>query len=178
MSSEPVQLLSALELHLMLRRLALQMVEANRGTAGLVLVGIHTRGVPLAARLGAIIADQEGVTVPVGMLDVTLYRDDLREMGVRSTRPSQLPMDISQQTVFLVDDVIYRGRTIRAALDALNDYGRPRAVRLVTLLDRGHRELPIHPDYVGRVVPTARHEVVKVLVQEIDGQDGALLFSA
>lgn len=172
-----VEILNPLELHLMLRRLALQIVESNRGAKDLVLVGIHTRGVPLAQRLARIIHAQEGVTVPVGSLDVTLYRDDLRDMGVRPTRETDLPNDLDQRVVFLVDDVIYKGRTIRAALDALNDYGRPRAIRLVVLLDRGHRELPIHPDYAGRVVPTARHENVKVTVQEVDGQDGAYLFT-
>ncbi|WP_218083102.1 bifunctional pyr operon transcriptional regulator/uracil phosphoribosyltransferase PyrR [Anthocerotibacter panamensis] len=177
MDSEPVQLLDALEMHLMLRRLALQIVEANRGIQNLLLVGIHTRGVHLARRLGQIICEQERAEVPVGELDVTLYRDDLREMGVRVARPTQLPVDINQCTIFLIDDVIYRGRTIRAALDALNDYGRPRAIRLVVLLDRGHRELPIHPDYVGRIVPTSRQESVKVMVREIDGEDKAVLFS-
>ncbi|WP_287128502.1 bifunctional pyr operon transcriptional regulator/uracil phosphoribosyltransferase PyrR [Candidatus Cyanaurora vandensis] len=172
-----VELLNALEMHLMLRRLALQILEANRGVQDLVLVGIHTRGVPLAYRLAQIILEQEGAIVPVGVLDVTLYRDDLRDMGVRATHPTDLPADLDQRVVYLVDDVIYKGRTIRAALDALNDYGRPRVIRLVTLLDRGHRELPIHPDYVGRIVPTARHESVKVMVRETDGQDGAILFS-
>jgi len=177
MSGRPIQLLDPLELNLMLRRLALQILEANRGLQDLALVGIHTRGVPLAQRLGKILEEQEGQPVPVGMLDVTLYRDDLRDLGVRPTRATELPVDLSQRTVFLVDDVIYKGRTIRAALDALSDYGRPRAIRLVVLLDRGHRELPIHPDIVGRTVPTARHESVKVLLQEIDGEDGATLFT-
>ncbi len=177
MTPPPLQLLDALELQRTLRRLALQILESNRGTSGLVLVGVHTRGVPLAERLAQIISDQEGQPIPTGTLDVTLYRDDLRESGVRATRPSHLPTDLQDRTVYLIDDVIYKGRTIRAALDALNDYGRPRAIRLVVLLDRGHRELPIHPDFVGRVVPTSRHEIVKVLVREIDGEDGALLFS-
>lgn len=175
MPNEVRELVPPLELHLMLRRLALQIVEANRGTAGLLLVGIHTRGVPLAQRLSKIIAEQEGNPVEVGMLDITLYRDDPLEVGVRATRPSWLPMDIAERTVFLIDDVIYKGRTIRAALDAINDYGRPRAVRLAVLIDRGHRELPIHPDYVGRMVPTSRQERVTVHVQEIDGEDSVLL---
>ncbi len=177
MTNPAVELLSALELHLTVRRLALQIVESNRGVQDLVLIGIHTRGVPLAQRLGKIISEQEHATVDVGTLDVTLYRDDLREKSIRAPARTDLPVDINHRTIYLVDDVIYRGRTIRAALDALNDYGRPRAIRLVTLLDRGHRELPIHPDYVGRIVPTARHEQVKVMLQETDGQDGAFLFS-
>ncbi|AGY57007.1 bifunctional pyr operon transcriptional regulator/uracil phosphoribosyltransferase PyrR [Gloeobacter kilaueensis] len=176
MTREPVEILSAIELRRTLQRLATQIVEHNRGTDDLVLLGIYTRGVPLARRLGQLIAGLEETAVPVGALDITLYRDDLRDIGVRPLTPSEIPVDITARNVYLIDDVIYRGRTVRAALDALNDYGRPAAIRLVSLIDRGWRDLPIHPDLVGRKLPTARHEQVKVLLEETDGRDGVLLY--
>ncbi|BAC88768.1 bifunctional pyr operon transcriptional regulator/uracil phosphoribosyltransferase PyrR [Gloeobacter violaceus] len=176
MSREPVEILSAAELRRTLQRLATQIIENNRGVEDLVLLGIYTRGVPLAERLGRLIDGLENTSVPVGALDITLYRDDLRDIGVRPLSRSEIPCDVTERNVYLVDDVIYRGRTVRAALDALTDYGRPAAIRLAVLVDRGWRDLPIHPDLVGRQLPTARHEQVKVLLEEIDGRDGVLLY--
>ena len=159
-------------------RIAHEVLERNRGADDLLLVGIQRRGVPIAQRLSARLADFEGVTVPVGSLDINLYRDDLRERKrprVRVHR-TDLPVSIQGQRVVLVDDVLYTGRTIRAALDALNDYGRPTQVQLAVMIDRGHRELPIRADYVGRNIPTARHEIIAVRLDEIDGiEEVALL---
>ena len=153
-------------------RLGHEIVERQGGTDGLVLIGIQRRGVVLAHRLADAIAAAEHVRLPIGALDISLYRDDLSELAnYPIVRPTELPFDITDQTVVLVDDVLFTGRTIRAALDALIDFGRPRAVRLVVLVDRGHRELPIRADHVGRNIPTARAERVNVHVQELDGID-------
>ena len=153
-------------------RLGHEIVERQGGTDGLVLIGIQRRGVVLAQRLAHVIAESERVRLPVGALDISLYRDDLSELAkypiVRST---ELPFDITDRTVVLIDDVLFTGRTVRAAMDALIDFGRPRAIRLAVLVDRGHRELPIRADHVGRNLPTARAERVNVHVQEIDGVD-------
>ena len=160
-----------------LSRIAHEILERNRGVGDLLLVGIQRRGVPLAHRLSALLADFEGSAVPVGSLDINLYRDDLRERKrprVRVHR-TDLPVSIQGQRVVLVDDVLYTGRTIRAALDALNDYGRPTQVQLAVIIDRGHRELPIRADYVGRNIPTARNEIVAVRLDEIDGTDEVAL---
>jgi pyrimidine operon attenuation protein / uracil phosphoribosyltransferase len=159
-------------------RLAHEIVERNHGVDDLVLVGLRTRGVPLAHRLQKAIADFEGSSVPLGDLDITLYRDDVHRRAPRSLSPTSIPVDISDKTVILVDDVLYTGRTIRAALDALIDLGRPRAIQLVCLVDRGHRELPIRPDYVGKNVPTSRDEKVAVRLEEIDGTDEVVLIEA
>ena len=153
-------------------RIAHEVVEKAKGTDGLVLLGIPTRGTTLARRIAAAIAGFEGVDVPCGSLDITLYRDDLRLRPARPLEPTSIPAEgIDGRTVVLVDDVLYSGRTIRAALDALNDIGRPAAVRLAVLVDRGHRELPIRPDYVGKNLPTASDETVSVRMVEIDGID-------
>ena len=152
-----------------LKRIAHQVLESNRGAEGLVLLGIRTRGIPLARRLGAFISEAEGVEVPVGELDITMYRDDLRKNPTRAVGPTRIPVDLTGRTVVLVDDVLYSGRSIRAALDALNDIGRPAAVRLAILVDRGHRELPIRPDFVGKNLPSARSERVNVHLAETDG---------
>ena len=160
-----------------LSRIAHEILERNRGAGDLLLVGIHRRGVPLAKRLSERLAEFEGVTVPVGSLDINLYRDDLRERKrprVRVHR-TDLPVSIKGQQVVLVDDVLYTGRTVRAALDALNDYGRPTQVQLAVMIDRGHRELPIRADYVGRNIPTARSEIVAVRLAENDGLDEVVL---
>lgn len=160
-----------------LSRIAHEILERNRGAGELLLVGIHRRGVPLAKRLSERLAEFEGVTVPVGSLDINLYRDDLRERErprVRVHR-TDLPVSIKDQRVVLVDDVLYTGRTVRAALDALNDYGRPTQVQLAVMIDRGHRELPIRADYVGRNIPTARSEIVAVRTTENDGLDEVVL---
>jgi pyrimidine operon attenuation protein/uracil phosphoribosyltransferase len=158
-----------------LTRMSHELVERNAGAEGLVLVGIRTRGVPLAERLSQQIAGFEGRSVPHGGLDITLYRDDLEQSGPRAPRPTSLPVDVHGRQVVLVDDVLYTGRTVRAAMDALMDFGRPRAIQLVVLVDRGHRELPIRPDYVGKNVPTARHEAIEVKLEETDGVDLVLL---
>jgi pyrimidine operon attenuation protein/uracil phosphoribosyltransferase len=158
-------------------RIAHEIVETNKGTDDLVLVGIRTRGHPLADRVAEVIASFEGVHVPSGALDVTLYRDDVALKGPRSLEATTVPPDLDGRVVVLVDDVLYTGRTIRAAFDAVLDLGRPRAVRLAVLVDRGHRELPIRADYVGKNLPTSDDEVVKVLLEELDGEDAVVIGS-
>lgn len=153
-------------------RIAHEIVEKAKGTDGLVLLGIPTRGTWLAERIAGAISRFEGTAIPYGSLDITLYRDDLRMRPARALEPTSIPPDgIDGSTVVLVDDVLYSGRTIRAALDALNDLGRPAAVRLAVLVDRGHRELPIRPDYVGKNLPTSVDETVSVRIAEVDGAD-------
>ena len=164
------------EIRRALSRIAHEILERTHGGEGVVLLGIPTRGVPLARRLGARIKEFEGSPVPAGSLDVTMHRDDLRLRPARALQPTEVPPDgIDGKTVVLVDDVLYSGRTIRAALEALNDLGRPRAVQLAVLVDRGHRELPIRADYVGKNLPTAHREQVRVLLEETDGEDSVLL---
>ena len=159
-----------------LTRIAHEILERNKGAGDLVLLGIPSRGVPLAARIAERIASVEGYDVPVGSLDVTMYRDDLRMKPARALLPTQIPPGgIDGKTVVLVDDVLFSGRTIRAALDAIGDIGRPRAVQLAVLVDRGHRELPIRADYVGKNLPTSRREEVQVLLAEADGKDEVLI---
>jgi pyrimidine operon attenuation protein/uracil phosphoribosyltransferase len=171
-----VILLNRADIRRALTRIAHEIAERNQGTAELVLVGMRTRGVPLARRLARILADIEGRPVPVGELDVTLYRDDLAVRGLRpALQQTDIPVDITGKVVVLVDDVLYTGRTVRAALDALMDFGRPRRVQLAVLVDRGHRELPIRADYVGKNVPTSRREEVQVRLEEVDGTDEVLL---
>ncbi|TFU27107.1 bifunctional pyr operon transcriptional regulator/uracil phosphoribosyltransferase PyrR [Thermus tengchongensis] len=166
------ELMNAEEMRRALYRIAHEVVEAGKGVEDLVLVGIHTRGIPLAERIARYIREFEGKEVPVGILDITLYRDDLSEIGVRpQVRQTRIPFDLTGKAVVLVDDVLYTGRTARAALDALMDLGRPRRIYLAVLIDRGHRELPIRADFVGKNVPTARSEVVKVKLAEVDGED-------
>ena len=153
-------------------RISHEIVEKHAGTDGLALVGIQRRGVPLAHRIASAIRENEGVDVPVGALDITFYRDDLSLIAQQPVvKGTQLPVDLNDRTVVLVDDVLYTGRTVRAAMDALVDFGRPRAIRLAVLVDRGHRELPIRADHVGKNVPTSRDEVVKVALLEVDGED-------
>ena len=154
-----------------LRRLAHELIEANAGADGLVLMGIQTRGVPLAERLAAHIADIEGTEVPVGPLDVTLYRDDIGRGPVRPLSETRFPADVDGRVVVLVDDVLFTGRTIRSALDAVLAVGRPAAIRLVVLVDRGHRQLPIRADHVGKNLPTSLAQHVAVRVREVDGED-------
>ena len=157
-------------------RIAHQLLEKTGGATDTVILGIPTRGVPLARRLAARIRAFEGIDVPVGVLDVTLHRDDLRLRGVRPLEPTVEPAGgVDGRLVVLVDDVLYSGRTVRAALDALRDLGRPRAVQLAVLVDRGHRELPIRADYVGKNIPTSHEETVRVLLSETDGRDAVLL---
>lgn len=153
-------------------RISHEIVEKNKGVENVVLVGIRTRGVPLAQRLAEQVAEIEGVKVPVGSLDITLYRDDLSTLAYNPiVKETELDSDINGKTVILVDDVLFTGRTIRCALDALIDMGRPKAIQLAVLVDRGHRELPIRADYVGKNVPTSTSETVDVTLAEIDGED-------
>lgn len=159
-----------------LTRIAHEVVERNKGAADLILLGIPKRGVPLAHRLAERISAVEGIEIPVGALDVTMYRDDLRLRPARALEPTDIPNGgVDDRIVVLVDDVLFSGRTIRAALTALEDIGRPRAVRLVVLVDRGHRQLPIRADHVGKNIPTSLSESVKVRLNESDGHDGVFL---
>ena len=174
--SNTVEILSAEELRRTFTRLASQVIEKSGDLSQLVLLGIHTRGVPLAKILANQIELLEQVKVPVGALDITFYRDDLDKVGMRTPAKTEIPVDITGKIVVLVDDVIYKGRTVRAALNAVVEYGRPEVIRLVVLVDRGHRELPIHPDFTGKKLPTAKEEQVKVYMQDIDGRDGVELF--
>ena len=167
------QIMTADEIRRATTRLSHEIVEKQAGTAGLMLIGIQRRGVPLARRIAAAILEHEGVEVPVGALDITFYRDDLSLVAQQPiVKGTELPSGIDGRTIILVDDVLYTGRTIRAAMDALVDFGRPQAIRLAVLVDRGHRELPIRADHVGKNVPTSREESVRVHLEETDGEDG------
>jgi pyrimidine operon attenuation protein/uracil phosphoribosyltransferase len=164
-----------------LTRMAHEILERNRGLGELALVGIRTRGVPIARRLARSLRDINGDDVPTGALDITLYRDDLMRHAVAPqpvVRRTEIPFSIDDRKILLVDDVLYTGRTIRAALDALIDFGRPRAIQLIVLVDRGHRELPIKADYVGKNLPTSLKQSVQVRLQEIDGVDEVALEEA
>jgi pyrimidine operon attenuation protein / uracil phosphoribosyltransferase len=166
------RIMTADEIRRAVVRISHEIVEKQAGTAGLVLVGIQRRGVPLARRLADAIEEHEGVRLPVGALDITFYRDDLSLVAAQPiVKGTELPFDLNGVTVVLVDDVLYTGRTIRAAMDALVDFGRPQAIRLAVLVDRGHRELPIRADHVGKNVPTSREEVVRVHLVEVDEGD-------
>ena len=161
-----------------LDRMAREILASNRGVENLGLVGIRTRGVPLARRLAAKIQEQVGEAVPVGILDINLYRDDLSTMADHPVlRKTEIPFDVDRSNIVLVDDVLFTGRTIRAALEGLMDLGRPNWIQLFVLVDRGHREVPIRPDYVGKNLPTSRTEQVEVHLEETDGQDEVLLLS-
>jgi pyrimidine operon attenuation protein / uracil phosphoribosyltransferase len=164
------------EIRRALTRIAHEILERTNGAGDVILLGIPTRGVPLARRLAERLEQVEGRPVPAGSLDITMYRDDLRLRPARALGHTEVPAaGIDDKIVVLVDDVLYSGRTVRAALDALGDLGRPRAVQLAVLVDRGHRELPIRPDYVGKNLPTSQREMVRVLLTEVDGQDAVLL---
>jgi len=172
-------LMTATEIRRALIRIAHEIVERNQGCEDLVVVGIYTRGVTLATRLAASIQQIEGVEVPVGALDIGLYRDDLLYLGLPpKLRPSDIPAEIAGKRVVLVDDVLYTGRSIRAAMDALVDLGRPHHIQLAVLVDRGHRELPIRADYVGKNLPTSRDEDVEVRLREIDGSDEVVIVNS
>jgi pyrimidine operon attenuation protein/uracil phosphoribosyltransferase len=161
-----------------LTRIAHEIVERNRGIDDLALVGIRERGVPIARRIAKQLLEITGSEVPTGALDITLYRDDLMRQAVGPqplVRSTDIPFDLDDRVILLVDDVLYTGRTIRAALDALIDFGRPKAIQLVVLVDRGHRELPIKADYVGKNVPTSRRESVQVRLEEVDGHDEVVI---
>lgn len=159
-----------------LTRISHEILERNKGSQDLVLLGIPSRGVHLAQRIAARIAEVEGAEVPVGSLDITMYRDDLRMRPARTLSPTEIPAEgIDDKVVVLVDDVLYSGRTIRSALDAMNDIGRPKAVRLAVLVDRGHRDLPIRADFVGKNLPTSTAEKVAVRLSEYDGEDSVTI---
>jgi pyrimidine operon attenuation protein/uracil phosphoribosyltransferase len=164
-------IMTADEMRRSLARVAHEILERNHGAGGLLLLGIHSRGVPLARRLADKMSELEDQAVPCGELDVSLSRDDLMRRPTRAVRPTRIPGDVTGAAVVLIDDVLYTGRTIRAAMDVVFGYGRPRALELAVLVDRGHRELPIRADFVGKNVPTARTEEVKVRLLELDGRD-------
>lgn len=173
-SVEVIQVMTPDDIRRALTRIAHELIERTRGAESLVLVGIQRRGVPLAGRLQQLIQRIEGLEPPVGTLDITLYRDDVMNRA-HEVRGTHIPVDLTGKTVVLVDEVLFTGRTARAALDAIIDLGRPAAVRLAVLVDRGHRELPIRPDFVGRNLPTARREYVTVRLAEIDGVDAVTI---
>jgi pyrimidine operon attenuation protein / uracil phosphoribosyltransferase len=158
-------------------RIAHEILERNKGAMNLAIVGIHTRGIPLAKRIAQRVSELEGIDIPSGKLDITLYRDDLSEVGLQPiVRQTEVPFDISSRRIVMVDDVFFTGRTARAGLDALIDLGRPGSIQLAVLIDRGHRELPIRADYVGKNIPTSKQEVVKVKLEETDGEDAVELY--
>ena len=171
------KILSSEKIRRVITRLASQVIEKSGNLSDIILLGIHTRGVPLANMLAQQIELLEDIKVPVGAIDVTFYRDDLDRIKTRTPAKTKVPFDLTGKTVILVDDVIYKGRTIRAALNAVTEYGRPKMIRLLVLVDRGHRELPIHPDFTGKKLPTSSSEQVKVYLQEIDGRDAVELLS-
>ena len=169
-------IMSEADIRRALVRIAHEISERNQGVQDLVLVGMRTRGVPLARRLAQTLRELEGVGVPLGELDITLYRDDLTLHSLQPVvRRTDIPVNITGKRVILVDDVLYTGRSVRAALDAVIDFGRPQSIQLAVLVDRGHRELPIRPDFVGKNLPTSRDEEVRVLLLEVDGRDDVVI---
>ena len=160
-----------------MKRITHEIIEKNNGVSDIVLLGIRRRGIPLAAMLKENIRSFEGTDIPIGSIDISLYRDDLTHIGdLPATGTTDIPCDLSGKKVILVDDVIYTGRTARAAIEAVFHYGRPKSIQLAVLIDRGHRELPIRPDYVGKNIPTSHSEVVSVMVDEYDGKTGVVLY--
>lgn len=173
---EKAQLMDEKAISRAITRVSHEIIERNKGIEKVVLVGIKTRGVPIANRIAKKIESIEGVAINTGQIDITLYRDDLKEIDVDPViNGSSIDFDINNKVVVLVDDVLYTGRTVRAALDAIMDVGRPNAIQLAVLVDRGHRELPIRADYVGKNVPTSRHEIISVMLDEIDKQDSVTI---
>lgn len=173
--AEKAVLMEAEDVRRAINRIAHEITERNKGIDDVVLVGIRTRGVPIAYRLAKAISEIEGKEPPVGVLDITLYRDDLSRLSSPQVRSTELPTDINGKVVVLVDDVLYTGRTIRSALDAVMDIGRPKAIQLAVLIDRGHRELPIRADFIGKDVPTSKQESVSVKIDKIDGEDRVVI---
>lgn len=170
------KLMDEMEIKRALTRIAHEIIEKNKGTENVALVGIQRRGAPIAERIAARIAEIEGVQLPVGILDITLYRDDLTLLSSQpQVHRSAVNFNINNKNIVLVDDVLYTGRTVRAALDALIDLGRPQSIQLAVLIDRGHRELPIKADFIGKNVPTSRQESVSVMIQEVDGRDEVVI---
>lgn len=176
---EKTQILDEKGIQRSLTRIAHEILEKNKGIEDLILVGIRRRGVPLAERLAAFIMEIEGIRLAVGKLDITLYRDDLTTLSDHPVvHGTDIPCDVVGKKIVLVDDVLYTGRTIRAAMDAIIDMGRPQAIQLAVLIDRGHRELPIRADYVGKNVPTSKREMVHVKLREVDGQEGVVILES
>jgi len=173
---EKAQLMDTLTIDRTLTRIAHEIIERNKGVQNLVIIGIRTRGVPLAQRIARKIEEIEKVSIPVGILDITMYRDDLTAVGPQPiVRQTDIPFRVTGKKVVLIDDVLFTGRTIRAALDSIIDLGRPKFIQLAVLIDRGHRELPIRADYVGKNVPTSPEEVIEVNLVEEDGKDSVIL---
>ena len=169
-------LMSSQDMQRALVRIAHEIVERNRGASELILVGMQTRGVPIAKRLATTIKQLENISVPVGSLDISLYRDDLASLSLKPrVHRTDIPVDVTDKQIVLVDDVFYTGRSIRAAMDALIDMGRPQSIQLAVLVDRGHRELPIRADYVGKNIPTSRNEEIRVEIEEVDGEDQVII---
>lgn len=176
MLTEKARVMNSQDMERIIKRMSHEIIERNRGLENMIVVGIQRRGVYLANRLREVLAKLESAKVPSGVLDITLYRDDLTLLHDQPVvHSTSIPDDVNARKILLVDDVLYTGRTIRAALDALMDLGRPSSVQLAVLVDRGHRELPIHPDYVGRTIPTSRSEVIEVRVRELDGNDEVVI---
>lgn len=174
--TEKTQIMDENAIRRALTRIAHEIIERNKGTTNLVLIGVQTRGVPLAQRLAERIASIEGAAVPVGVLDISLYRDDLSLIDDQPTiNRTDIAFPVGGQRIVLVDDVLFTGRTVRAALDALVDQGRPETIQLAVLVDRGHRELPIRADYVGKNVPTSSEEIVAVRLHEVDGEENVFI---
>lgn len=170
------KIMDATKIRRVLQRLTTEILERNRNLKNLVIVGIRTRGIYLGKRIAALIKEMENIDVPMGVLDITLYRDDFSELETQHmVQKTEIPFPIAKKDVLLVDDVLFTGRTIRAAMDGLFDLGRPKTIQLLVLIDRGHRELPIRADYVGKVLPTSRKEFVQVRLKEVDGVDEVLI---
>jgi pyrimidine operon attenuation protein / uracil phosphoribosyltransferase len=176
MPHNTIEIMDAEQIKRALIRIAHEILEKNKGAENLALLGLQTRGVPIAHRLAGFIKEIEGIEVPVGVLDITLYRDDLSHlMHTPEVRATEVPFNVENKKIVITDEVVYTGRTIRAAMDAIMDLGRPQLVQLAVLIDRGHRELPIRADYVGKNIPTSRLEWVHVKLLEVDGTDGVVL---
>ena len=173
--AEKAVVMEAEDIRRALSRIAHEITERNKGIKDVILIGIRTRGVPIAERLAKEITEIEGSSPPVGILDITLYRDDLSTLSSPQVKSTEMPIDINGKTVVLVDDVLYTGRTIRSALDAVIDIGRPKIIQLAVLIDRGHRELPIRADFVGKDLPTSKQESVSVKIDKIDGEDKVVI---
>ena len=173
---EKTTIMNGKEVRRAMTRIAHEILEANKGGQDLVLLGIQRRGVPMAKMIAEAIERVEGVKAATGAIDITFYRDDLSTIGpAPRINETNVPIDVADKIVILVDDVLYTGRTVRAAIDVIMDWGRPRAIRLAVLIDRGHRELPIRPDFVGKNVPTSQREIIKVRVQEFDGNEDVVV---
>jgi pyrimidine operon attenuation protein/uracil phosphoribosyltransferase len=170
------RIMDATKIRRVLARLATEIIEGNHNLKNLAIVGVKTRGIAVGRRLAALISELEGVDVPVGIIDIARYRDDIPASGAKpSANPGKLLFAVDKKDILLVDDVLMTGRTIRAAMDAIIDRGRPRSIQLAVLVDRGHRELPIRPDYVGKTLPTSRREVVRVRIKEMDGSEEVVI---